>query len=71
MNADDRRQIEVWLTALGEECINRLAALHKEELQSCAATPSCRSRRASTRLLRRGASYAIVTSHTDAVLFSA
>lgn len=34
VNADDRRQIEVRLTALGEECINRLGALHKEELQS-------------------------------------
>lgn len=33
-SAGDRRQIEVRLTALGEECINRLGTLHKEELQS-------------------------------------
>ncbi|HWA13558.1 MAG TPA: MarR family transcriptional regulator [Burkholderiales bacterium] len=31
---EDRRQIEVRLTARGEACLHRLAALHKEELHS-------------------------------------
>ncbi|CAG9180033.1 MarR family winged helix-turn-helix transcriptional regulator [Cupriavidus respiraculi] len=34
VNADDRRIVEVHLLAKGERCLNRLAVLHRAELQS-------------------------------------
>lgn len=38
VNADDRRIVEVHLLAKGERCLNRLAALHRNELQSLRGT---------------------------------